>query len=468
MLLPNYLKMEIAFAKLSQLMSDTGILLDQEGCKYWSQELDNRVTKLDKEILSHMPPMTKAINPLINIYKKDGTYKQSVQNWIDSGKSYNIDGTTLYRFEKVIPNLGHAATLVKYLLSLGWKPRNEAEYWTYKCETDRYGKRVKIKDDSGKYIRLSPKLPKGEDYIEELSKINPQFKRIADRVLYAQRRGVINGYLKNVRSDGRIPMILNSCGCNTMRVKHKVVCNVPKPSETKFLGKEMRGLFIAPPGRVLVGADVSGQEACILAHLLNDSTFTNTIIENKYKVHAYYFDKFQDLITNVEDMKTNVYACIYGAGFERLGTKCTASKGSNKVKGELFKKRFMEVTPGLEKATRELKTQFKRYGGIIGLDGRLIRCRKESDILNVYCQGNGAIFSKTWTCKYRYEIEKRGLDSKHIIFYHDSNTEETRKDQAEEVGKIMVDCIKWTGRYFKLNLEMTGDYDVGTNWGEAH
>lgn len=468
MTLPKYLAMETKFAIACMNIYNNGIQLDQVKCQELITRLENEIEEIDIELKKSIPPKMVEHVPLKNPYKKDGEFTQAALNYIETGLPYSIENGQMRRYKKVFPNMGHSGTLRDYLLSLGWKPSMDPDSWNYKTVKNVYGKTVKVKDASGAYFKTTPKLPKSDKELDRLERLSPHFKLISARLKRSNRLGTLRGYLRNVRPDGRISMGINPCGCNTMRVRHRQVANVPRAEEGKFFGEYMRQLFIVPEGKVMVGCDVSGQEACILAHLLDNEEFSNAIITCKYKVHAHLHQYFTDLVSTPQQMKNVVYAFFYGAGFNKLGSLCDVSKRPVKEKGEEVKKRMFKYVPNLDKVISKLKAEFRQYGGIIGLDGRLIKCRKESDLLNLYCQGNGAIFSKTWTCKYRHELKKKKLDTKHIIFYHDSNTEECDKDIADQVGKIMVDCIKWTSEYYKLNIPFTGVYDIGLNWAESH
>ncbi len=51
-------------------------------------------------------------------------------------------------------------------------------------------------------------------------------------------------------------------------MQHRVVVNVPKADDKVFYGKEMRSLFTAEDGKVLVGIDASALEARVEAHYI--------------------------------------------------------------------------------------------------------------------------------------------------------------------------------------------------------
>ena len=123
-------------------------------------------------------------------------------------------------------------------------------------------------NEDGKPKRTSPKLtPDSFDSLPD--GLGDKLKR---RSMASHRRSQIAGWVVHVRDDHRISASANAQGTPTGRMKHRVVANVPKPSKDKktgqllyypdkqpiFFGTEMRDLFRAAPGKVLVGRDAAG------------------------------------------------------------------------------------------------------------------------------------------------------------------------------------------------------------------
>lgn len=467
LILPKYLACEMRFAELMAEMETNGIYLNKEKCLELIKKLEDEIAQIDKELVPAMPFKREKATILTNIYKKNGELNYHASNHIATGQPYSIEGNTMLRWKISPPNPGSDLQLRTFLLSLGWKPRDALDAWNYAKKKDRYGKMIIQKDEKGKWLRTTPKLPKEDWELDQLAKKSPVFKLIAERSKRKHRLGVMKGYIEKCRDDHRIPMIVNSCGTPTMRVTHKGACNVPKVG--KFMGKELRSVFCAPEGRVLVGCDMSGQEACILAHLLGDAGFIKMIKDSGYKYHKYFYELSKEYISDINQQKSANFAFLYGCQDRKLGTLCDLKKDSNKEKiGAAYRKLLMKEVPGLEEATAKLLQQHRKYGAIKGLDGRWIKCRKESALINTYCQSGGAICSKIWTCKYRSAILSEALDSKHIIFMHDENAEETTPELGNRIGEIMLEGIHWTAKYLNLKIDLTGSYKVGKDWADVH
>lgn len=194
----------------------------------------------------------------------------------------NIKGP-FTRINYDVINLNSDKQVKDYLLSQGWQPTQ----WNYKKD----GKRV-LYDENGEKIKTSPKLT--EDSFDSVEGDIP--KLVARRSVLLHRRGTISnikdpenkGWLSNIRADGRIEACAVPQACNTGRFRHSVVVNVPKASPKVPYGTEMRSLFKASPGYVMVGVDAKALEARTEAHncypFTGGEAYAHTLIDGD--IHA--------------------------------------------------------------------------------------------------------------------------------------------------------------------------------------
>ncbi len=451
MISPNYMKMEHQFCRIMQKLGDRGINLDIQECQSYLDILKYQITEIDVDLKPLIPMNFKK---LPNIKSKN--YQD---RWMKTGYPYemNPDGT-MSRWISEEANLGSTSQLRNYLLNNGWKPSSDKESWNIK----------KLPD--GSYKRTTPKLPNDEVELELLAKQSPAFKLIADRMKRRHRQSTLEGYLNHVNRlndtplglpSNRISMRINSCGCNTMRVSHSVVANVPRI--TSYFGRELRSLFIPTNDNVFCGCDIESLEARILAHYLDSPEFSKFIQEND--IHTW----FQNLLTNyVKDRssaKNIEYAYMFGAGDEKLGAMCDSFVSSDlRRTGKEVRGILDNGIPNLKKFKTHLESQFKQSGAIQGLDGRRIICRKSYNLVNTACQSGGAISAKTWTCK-TDSVIKEIADIN--IFMHDEIIYETSPNNSLQVGQAMLDCLKWTTDYLKLKVDLTAEYKIGKSWSEV-
>lgn len=467
-MLPEYIQHELHFMKICHGITTKGIHLDQEKCYSFVSKLTSEIQEIDRVLEPLLPDVYKPMPALKNIFKKDGSPTAKMTSWIGSGNPYKIiqandsNQASMERWIVKRPNLGNPNVLREYLLSIGWVPRNDNDAWNFKKIKTPYGKYISVKGPDGKPIRTTPKLPTDDSELEVLKSKSHVFKLMAWRLERAHRLGAITGYVENVRKDdGRIGMGINSCGAVTSRVTHSVVTNIPRV--TSFFGREMRSLFMAPQGKVLVGCDMAGLELRILAHYLDSPEFTQMILQGD--VHTYLFNHLKGFVSTRDQAKNLTYAFLYGAGYEKLGSMCDIRVHRHLIEcGKQVKDIYLQNIPNLKSLLTKLDESLKRTGGFKAVDGRFIRCRSAHAALNTLCQSAGSIAAKYWTNEFKLHSPTSDL----IVYMHDELIVETIPEMARQVGETMVNCIRLAGERLKLRVPLTGEYKIGQNWGEIH
>ena len=106
-------------------------------------------------------------------------------------------------------------------------------------------------------------------------------------------------------------------------------------------------------------------------------------------------------------------------------------------------------------------------GHITGLDKRQIKVRNSYSALNTLLQSCGAILCKRWLVEFNKAI-KEIPHVQQVVWVHDEIQVECLEKDAEQVGRLAVECIKRTGDYFQLRVPLTGEFKIGNNWSETH
>lgn len=373
--------------------------------------------------------------------------------------------------------------------------------------------------------------PSGQPKIDEtiLSGLDyPEARVLAEHFLIEKRIGQLaegdQAWLRLERN-GRIHGSVNSLGAVTRRCTHSNpnVAQVPKVGSP--YGAECRALFRATVGKVpmlQVGADLSGIELRLLAHYMaryDGGAYAKAVVEGKSEdgtdVHslnakALGLDPKQIYIVfgkqakGRDIAKTFIYAFLYGAGDEKLGTIAGVSeeeveelrqnepklwanavkrlrKDKRKltkltvaiiVKGGVLKRDFLKRTPALKKLREDVAAKAKATGTLRALDGGTLRVRHQHAALNTLLQSAGAIIAKRATVLAYDNLSARGLvfgrDWALIAHVHDELQTETKESIADEVGKIIVQSMQEAGRYYNLRCPVDGEYKVGRNWRDTH
>ena len=372
-------------------------------------------------------------------------------------------------------SFGSDTQVKKLFLELGWKP----EAWGTSPKT---GLRTGPKLKDSKYVGLPYGL--GEAY--------------STRVTRRHRMTQIQGWLDNVREDGRITASANTIGTPTGRMRHSRVVNVPSAcTYPKFLsdgvtphpmggqlwyhsrdadsgkypsnlyGTEMRSLFCCSEGYDFVGHDASGLELRMLAHYINDPEYTEVLLNGDIHSHN---QKLAGLPTR-SAAKTFIYAFIYGAGDAKLGD---IIKGTE-VDGAAIRAKFLSANPQLAKLIAGVKRKAKKYGYLRGLDGRRILMRRNSNgavmehkALNTLLQCAGAVVMKRSMVILNNDATAEHLDFRKVIDMHDEGQAEVSVKDSKRYAELAEESLVKTGNYYNMRIPLAAEAKVGKNWAETH
>lgn len=335
-----------------------------------------------------------------------------------------------------------------------------------------------------------------ETVLESLSW--PEAKALAEGLMIEKRIGQVatgnEAWLKAVR-DGRIHGTVNTNGAVTGRMTHARPNVAQTPRIGTPFGEECRACWVASDGLVLVGADASGLELCMLAHFMaryDGGAYAITVTSGKKEdgtdVHTVNM-KAAGLRLR-DSAKTFVYALLYGAGDYKLGmisyddfddeTKAKFNakfpkKGQRvnalKALGKKRRAALMSNLPALGKLAEAVKRAAAR-GYLVGLDGRLLHIRSEHAALNTLLQSAGALVMKKalvfLDASLDVSIRSTGAVAAFVGNIHDEWQIETQKEIADDVGKLACEAITKAGEYFKFRVPLSGSYSVGANWAETH
>jgi len=228
-------------------------------------------------------------------------------------------------------------------------------------------------------------------------------------------------------------------------------------ASNKEYGQEMRSLFNVPDGKVIVGADLSGLELRCLAHYMKDADYTEEILSGD--IHTAN-QKAAGLKTR-DESKRFIYAYLYGGGDFLIGNIC----GGSKELGKKIKAEFLSNTPALANLRKRIEIASNK-GYIKPLDGRKVYVRSSLSALNFLLQSAGAIIAKrAWEI---FHVLADDYDYKQLGVIHDEIQIECDPLDADAIGKLVVDAMESTTKYYKLNCPITGEYKIGKTWNETH
>ena len=274
------------------------------------------------------------------------------------------------------------------------------------------------------------------------------------------------GWLKHFDREKRVHANFNPTGANT----HRSSCSSPNLQQVSK-APEMRTLWKAMDGMVLVGIDAAGLELRCLAHYLaayDGGAYADILVNGDIHQHV------QDLIgfSTREKTKNAEYGWLYGAGNAKLGqiARQDARAGdayihkriSNSKLGGALRRNMEDGIVGLKELIETVGFR-ATTGKMKGLDGRPLWVRSEHSALNLLLQSAGAILIKTaWSL---FDLP-RGCHT--VMQVHDEWQIECPPWMADGVGQHVIDCIKEAGVQLNFKCPVDGSYNIGKNWNETH
>jgi len=411
-----------------------GFLFDDEKAMMLTSELSFKLKETEDKVHETFKPIwidDKLITPKL---KKDG--QLSKQGLTEQEYNDIISGTLVRKpfMRKTLQefNLGSRKQIGQRLQELGWKPNKFT--------------------------------PTGQAIVDEstLKKIThiKEAQLIADFLLYQKRLAQVHSWIEAVdKKDNRVHGSVICNGAITGRMAHRGPNMAQVPAVYSSYGKECRSCWTVPEGYKLVGIDASGLELRMLAHYMADKEYTDEIINGD--IHT--TNKEFAGLKSRDEAKTFIYAFIYGAGDEKIGSIIKGSRDA----GKRLRERFLVSLPALrtlkERVDRASEKKFLK-----GLDGRKILIRHKHAALNSLLQGGGAIVMKKALTILNLDLQLNGIDAKIVANIHDEWQIEVKEAQADYVGRAGVQAIIDAGVHYNMRCPLDGEYKIGESWYETH
>ena len=253
--------------------------------------------------------------------------------------------------------------------------------------------------------------------------------------------------------------------CSVATATHRCAHRSPNlaqvPSDPRF-----RELFIASPGMVMCGADLSGIELRMLSHYLCrwSDYFRDELLHGD--IHQANADKIG---ISRSAVKTVTYAFLYGAGDEKIGfsyDKLLSSTAAKK-KGKEIRAAFVAAIPGLAELLEAIKKASEK-GFVRSIDGRKVEVDSPHKALNYLLQSGAGVVAKRWMVINQDHIKELQLCCSQLAFIHDELQFEVDPTHAKDLCTSLVLSAKETGEYYNLRVEIDAEATQGINWSTTH
>ena len=250
-----------------------------------------------------------------------------------------------------------------------------------------------------------------------------------------------------------------SVATSTFRCAHRKPNLSQVPSDERF-----RQLFTATPGKILVGADLSGIELRMLSHYLaryDSGRYAEILINGD--IHQVNADKIG--VTR-KQIKTISYAFLYGAGDAKLGHSYDKQLSDVQAtkKGREIRKAYVDAIPGLKELLTAVKKVSER-GYVLGLDKRRILVDKPHKALNYLLQGSAAVVAKRWMVLAYKHLPK---SAHQLAFVHDELQYECSPCDTGYMRGCLESTAVQAGEFYSLRCPIAAESQSGYNWAEVH
>ena len=314
-------------------------------------------------------------------------------------------------------------------------------------------------------VKLTKTTTTGKPIIDEiiLTEIDIPFSRLCAKCLTIKKKlGMIsegvNAWRKLVTTSNRIHHHC-SVATNTFRCAHRNPNLGQVPA-----GPEFRELFTASPGKVMVGADLSGIELRMLAHYLgryDGGRYADILLNDD--IHQVNADKIG--ITR-RQVKTVTYAFLYGAGNEKIGMSYDNSLQPKEArkKGQEIREAYVSAIEGLADLLRAVADKATQ-GHIMACDGRRVLVDSPHKGLNYLLQCSAGVVAKRWMVIANDLVQ---VNASQLAFVHDELQYECEQDYADTLMETLENSAKLAGDYYNLRCPIAAEAKKGKTWADVH
>ena len=316
------------------------------------------------------------------------------------------------------------------------------------------------------------------DILEKLIGKHPIIGDILEyRMLTKLKSTYADGLLKVISTDGRIHTNFRMTVTATGRLSSTEpnLQNIPVRRE---LGAQIRRMFVAAPGCVLVDADYSQIELRLLAHISGDETMQNAFKSGE-DIHAVTASQVFGLplaeVTPAQrsSAKAVNFGIVYGISAFSLAQDIKVSPAEARAYIDAYMQKYHGVREYMDRVIAEAKergyveTLFGRRRPVPELKASNFNTRSfgERVARNMPIQGTAADIIKLAMVNVRRRLRAEGLEARLILQVHDELIDECPEREAERVAALLEEEME---RAVTLSVPLTAEAHSGHSWAEAH
>ena len=316
------------------------------------------------------------------------------------------------------------------------------------------------------------------DVLDKLRGSHPIIQEILDyRQLTKLKSTYVDGLGKVIGPDGRI----HTCFQNTVTATGRLSSTEPNlqniPIRTE-LGAQLRKMFVAPAGRVLVDADYSQIELRLLACMAGDQAMIDGFNsgEDIHRITAsQVFGVPQEEVT--PQMRRSAKAVNFGIVYGISPFSLSQDIGVTVAQAKEYMEKYFQHYSGVRsymdgvvaraRADGYVTTLFARRRWVPELKSSNFNTRSfgERVALNAPIQGTAADIIKVAMIRVRDRLLAEGLKGRLVLQVHDELIVECPQEEAEAVQRLVKEEME---AVISLPVPLVADTAVGRSWADAH
>ena len=286
-----------------------------------------------------------------------------------------------------------------------------------------------------------------------------------------------DGLLKVIGEDGRIHTSFQMTVTDTGRLSSREP-NLQNIPIRKKLGAQIRRMFVAAPGKVLVDADYSQIELRLLAHISGDEAMREAF-QSGEDFHAVTASKvFNVPLEEVSStLRSRAKAVNFGIVYGISAFSLSQDIGVYPNEAKAYMEAYLEKYHGVRDYMKRVVAEAKENGYVSTIYGRRrelpelkssnfnLRSFGERVALNMPIQGTAADIMKLAMVHVDERLRKEDLEARLLLQVHDELIVECPEEETERVSRILREEMENAAR---LSVPLTVEVHSGHSWAEAH
>ena len=310
-----------------------------------------------------------------------------------------------------------------------------------------------------------------------LEKLRYDAPIVADVLRYRQyaklKSTYVDGLMKVIEPDGRVRTSFQMTVTATGRLSstEPSLQNIPTRTE---LGSQLRRMFTAPEGCVLVDADYSQIELRLLAHIAGD-----TEMQAAFRSGEDFHTVTASRVFHVEpqevtpEMRRRAKAVNFGIVYGISAFSLAQDIGVSVAEAKAYMERYFETYQGVRQYMTDVVAKAEQDGYVQTLmhRRRALPELKSSNFnmrefgkrvaLNMPVQGTAADIMKLAMVRVHHRLKREGLRARLLMQVHDELIVECPASEREQVERLLTEEMEQAAQ---LSVSLIAEAHSGKNW----